>query len=474
MTLRDPNKDGRRSWWARPSGGAEVLRVAAPLVISSLSWTVMTFVDRMFLNHVSEAAMAAASIASAVWFMLICFPLGVCTYANTFVAQYDGARRHAIIGRIVWQAVWIALLFTPLMLLGIALAGPLFALADHTPEVTRQEITYFSILCVGAPAMLIAQAAASFYSGRGLTRVVMWTDAAFAILNVGLDYVWIFGYLGFPAWGVAGAAWATVLSLWLKAIMYLLLFLQRKHRGQFGTIRGLALDRHLCGRLLYFGGPSGLQMLLDVTGFTVFIMLIGRLSEVDSAATNMAFSISSLAFMPIYGLHLAISVLVGERLGEDRDDLAARSTITTLQLAWVYMLAISALYVFAPGVFLYGFYPDKEALTDQNSAVRQLAIVLLRYVAAYNLFDATAMVFAGAIKGAGDTVFVFFVSLVLAALLAAFSFLAVEVWELDILGCWTLIALWVLSAAATYFWRFRAGQWRRMRVIEPETAELAV
>jgi MATE family multidrug resistance protein len=123
---------------------------------------------------------------------------------------------------------------------------------------------------------------------------------------------------------------------------------------------------------------------------------------------------------------------------------------------------------------LYGFYPDKEALTDQNSAVRQLAIVLLRYVAAYNLFDATAMVFAGAIKGAGDTVFVFFVSLVLAALLAAFSFLAVEVWELDILGCWTLIALWVLSAAATYFWRFRAGQWRRMRVIEPETAELAV
>lgn len=475
MTLRDPNKDVQRSWWGRPSGGAEVLRVAAPLVISSLSWTVMTFVDRMFLNQVSEAAMAAANIASAVWFVLLCLPLGVCTYANTFIAQYDGARRQEIIGRIVWQAVWIALLFTPLMLLAIPLAGPLFALADHTPEVARYEVEYFSILCLGAPAMLIAQAAASFYSGRGQTKVVMWTDSAFALVNVALDYVWIFGYLGFPAWGVAGAAWATVLSLWLKAAAYLLLFLQRKHRGQFGTIRGLRLDLHLCGRLLYFGGPSGLQMLLDVTGFTVFLLLVGRLGDVDSAATNMAFSISSLAFMPIYGLHLAISILVGERLGEDRDDLAARSTYTTLQLAWLYMLGISALYVFAPGVFLYGFYPDAETLTDENkAAVRQLAIVLLRYVAAYNLFDAAAMVFAGAIKGAGDTAFVFRVSLVLAALLATFSYLAVEVWELNILGCWTLIATWVLAAAAIYAWRFRAGKWRQMRVIEPEVPELVV
>ena len=63
--------------------------------------------------------------------------------------------------------------------------------------------------------MLIGQAAASFYSGRGQTQVVMWTDAAFAILNVLLDYLWIFGYAGFPEWGVAGAAWATVVSMWL-------------------------------------------------------------------------------------------------------------------------------------------------------------------------------------------------------------------------------------------------------------------
>ena len=144
----------------------------------------------------------------------------------------------------------------------------------------RYEVEYFQILCVGAPAMLIAQAAASFYSGRGETWVVMWVDAAAAILNLVLDYLWIFGYAGFPEWGVAGAAWATVVSLWIKAVVYVLLPLQREHREQYGTLSGLRLDWQLLRRMLYYGGPSGFQMLLDVLGFTVFILLVGRLGAV--------------------------------------------------------------------------------------------------------------------------------------------------------------------------------------------------
>ena len=187
----------------------------------------------------------------------------------------------------------------------------------------------------------------------------------------------------------------------------------------------------------------------------------------------MAFSISSLAFMPIYGLHLAVSVLVGERLGENRDDLAARATYTTLQISWIYMLVISLLYVFVPGLFLYGFFPDQTELDAKQTAVMQMAALLLQFVAAYNLLDATQMIFVGAIKGAGDTQFVLRVSLVLAALLGLFSWLSVEVWELNVYGCWTLVVFWCLIAALTYVVRFWQGKWRQMRVIEmsrPETA----
>jgi MATE family multidrug resistance protein len=466
MTLSNANAPSNGSWWSRPSGGREVLRVAAPLVVSSLSWTIMTFVDRMFLNQVSGTAMAGAFSAGIAWFMLICLPLGVCSYANTFVAQYDGARQPEQIGRVVWQAIWIAIGFAPITLAAVPLAPPLFGLANHTPELYAAEVEYFQILCACAPAMLIAQAGASFYSGRGQTWVVMLVDAAAALLNLVLDYLWIFGYAGFPEWGLAGAAWATVVATWVKAAAYVALPLQRKHRVQYGTLSGLRLDAKLLRRILYYGGPSGLQMLLDVTGFTVFVLLIGRLGEVQSEATSIAFSISSLAFMPIYGLHLAVSVLVGERLGENRDDLAARATYTTMQISWMYMLAISLLYVLMPGLFLRGFFPDGASGSAQAAAVYATSALLLRFVATYNLLDATQMVFVGAIKGAGDTQFVLWVSLALAAMLAGFSWLSVEVWRLNVYGCWMLVVVWCLIAAAAYAVRFWQGKWRRIRVIE--------
>lgn len=459
------------SWWERPGGGREVLRVAAPLIVSSLSWTVMTFVDRMFLNWVSGTAMSAAFSSSVVWFAMICLPLGLCMYANTFVAQYHGAGQPEKIGLSLWQAVWIAIGFTPLVLAAIPLAPALFSLAKHGPEAYALEVEYFQILCWGAPGMFIAQAGAAFYAGRGETKVLMWVDALAALLNLVLDYFWIFGVAGFPAWGLAGAAWATVVATWIKAAVYLALPMQRQHRERYGTLREIRFDFELIGRMLYYGGPAGLQMLLDVTGFTVFVMLVGRLGGIERDASTMAFSISSVAFMPIWGLSNAASILVGQHLGENRDGLAARCTYTALWLAWGYMASMSMVYLFAPGVFLHGFAAHGAETATDSAAVYAMAIVLLRFVAAYNLLDATFMIFVGAIKGAGDTLFVLRVSLVLAFLLGGLSYMSIEVWELGIYGCWALLSGWVWIAALAFFLRFRQGKWRSMRVIEPRLGD---
>lgn len=457
---------GGESWWLRAGGGREVVRVSAPLVVSSLSWTIMTFVDRVMLSWVSGVAMAAAFTSSAAWFAMLSLPLGVCSYTNTFVAQYDGAGRARQIGRVYWQAVWVAVGFAPLILLAIPLAPTFFAWGRHSAEAYRGEVIFFQILCFGGPALVLAQSGSAFYSGRGQTWVVMVVDALAASLNLLLDYCWIFGNFGFPAWGIAGAASATAVSMWVKAIVYLLLPLQRKYRDRFGMLRGVAVDWELIRRILYYGGPSGLQMLLDVAGFTAFIMFVGRIGAVQVEATSMAFSVSTLAFMPIYGLHLGASVLVGEHLGENRDDRAARATLTTLQIAWVYMLGISALYVLVPGVFLNGFFVRGATNAGAKLVVEQMAATLLRFVAAYNLLDATQMVFVGALKGAGDTRFLLRVSLLMTGLLAGFSWLSVEVWRLSVYGCWILIVAWCWLAATTYMLRYRQGKWRQMRVID--------
>ena len=472
MTLEDPALSTGHTWWTRPSGAQEVLCVAAPLVVSSLSWTIMAFFDRMFLNWVSGAAMDASFTSSVAWFSILALPLGICAYANTFVAQYDGAGRHNRIGLAVWQAIWIATGFGILSLVLIPVAPIVFNVAGHSAETSAYEIQYFQIICLCGPGLLIAEASKSFYSGRGQTWVVMIVDAAVAIFELVLNYVWIFGYWGFPAMGLAGAAWSTVVGTCIKAIVYVALLLLRRHREQYGTLSGIRFDAALLRRIVYFGWPSGFQMLLDVVGFTVFIFMLGGLGDVAKQATSLAFSVSSLAFMPIYGLHIGVSILVGERLGESRDDLAARATLTTLQISWLYMAAISLLYAFVPDLFLLGFFRNGQITSAEQLAVRELTAALLLFVAAYNLLDATQMIYVGALKGAGDTQFLLRVSLVLATLLGSFSYLSVKVWRLNVYGCWTLVVFWCLIAAVTYAVRFRQGNWRHMRVIE-QTAIVA-
>jgi multidrug resistance protein, MATE family len=467
MTPNPPSLPiGADTWWSRPSGGREVLRVAAPLVVSSLSWTIMSFFDRMFLNWVSGAAMDASFTSSVAWFAFLALPLGICSYANTFVAQYDGAARYDRIGLVMWQAIWIGAALGTLSLVLIPLAPFLFSYFQHSPETAAHELQYFQIICLCGPCFLIAEASKCFYSGRGKTWVVMIVDAGVAVGELVLNYAWIFGLWGFPAMGLAGAAWSTVVGMLVKAIIYLVLPLQHTHREKFGTLAGMRFDAELMRRIVYFGWPGGFQMLLDVMGFTVFLFMMGGLGDVAKQATSLAFSVSSLAFMPIYGLHIAVSILVGEHLGENRDDLAARATTTTLQMSWLYMAGISLLYAFVPDLFLIGFFREGLTTSSVQVAVRELTAQLMLFVAGYNLLDATQMVYIGTLKGAGDTRFLLRVSLVLATLLASFSYLSVKVWKLGIYGCWTLIVFWCLIAAVTYFLRYRQGKWRSMRVIE--------
>lgn len=455
------------SWWRRPAGGREVMIVAMPLVVSSLSWTIMTFVDRMFLNSISETLMSASFTGSVVWFALICFPLGVCSYTNTFVSQYFGDDQPEEIGPSSWQGVWTAVLFTPLILVCIPLAPTIFSWADHTPEVTAHEVKYFQILCWGGPALLIAQAMSSLYGGRGETWVVMIVDASVSVVNLVLDYVWIFGYAGFPRGEIEGAGWATVTSMWLKVVIYVWLFLKQQNRLRFHS-HAYQLHWHRLKRLLYFGGPGGLQMLLDVSGFTVFIVMVGRLGSIEQDATSLAFSVNTVAFMPIFGMGMAAAILVGQHLGENRDDLAARATRTSLEVSLVYIGSISLLYVFTPDLFLLGFFNGEDILDANKEAIYNMSINLMLFVAGYSLLDAVQMIYVSALKGAGDTQFVLRASLVLAGIFALCSWLSVEVLRMSVYGCWTVISLWITLMGIVYWLRYRQGKWRSMRVIEQQ------
>ena len=232
-----------------------MVALALPLVISTMSFTVMTFIDRMFLTWYSIDAVAAAMPAGMLQFTLISFPLGVATYVNTFVAQYQGAGRLRKIGPVVWQGIWIGLAAIPLLMLTAPLARLYFQHAGHDPDVVAEEVTYYNVLIFGSGAIILAGTLSSFFTGRGATRVVMAVDSTAAALNAMLAGLWIFGLAGFPRGGIAGAGAATVCAEWFRVICYAAIMMRPRYRP-YRLASGWRWNAALLRRLWTFGAPA--------------------------------------------------------------------------------------------------------------------------------------------------------------------------------------------------------------------------
>lgn len=459
----------RENWWTRPCGGREVLVLAIPLIVSAACWTVMNFVDRMFLFHYSEKEMAAAMPSGLVHFSMICIPLGIASYLNTFVAQYHGTDRPKQIGVATWQGVWLGVLFTPFFLATIPLAPWFFHWIGHAPAMARYEVTYFQVMTFGAGGEVIGAALVSFFTGRGSTRIVLLVDLGAVLLNAVLAYAMIFGHWGLPAMGIAGAGWATVISLWVRVAIYAGLMAQPDLRREYHLVEGCRFDADLTWRLLRFGGPSGLQLFIEMGAFTIFILVLGTLGEQAMAATVLAFNVNSLGWVPMLGLGTAISTVVGQQLGADRPNLASRATWTAFWMSEAYLGLMAFLYVVKPDAFLILYSIDNKNPVEYQQ-IRDMVVVLLRFVAAYSLLDSCNLIFCSAIKGAGDTRFIFLVTIFVSPLPVVAGWVGIHYLGLGLYWCWVVVTVWMSSLALIYLFRYLEGKWRSMRVIEIESA----
>src|SRR5690606_24567603 len=149
---------------------------------------------------------------------------------------------------------------------------------------------------------------------------------------------------GFPAAGIEGAAWATVIALWAKVVVYAVLLAAPKYRALY-HFHVWRWDGELLGRMWRFGSPSGLQMFVEVSAFTLFLLLIGELGEEAMVVTTLAFSVNSVAFMPLLGMGIAVTTMVGQQIGHNRPDLAARATYSALRLGMGYSTLMALGYV---------------------------------------------------------------------------------------------------------------------------------
>ncbi|MBU1231111.1 MAG: MATE family efflux transporter [Proteobacteria bacterium] len=458
--------------WQGPGGYREALAIGAPLMVSMGSYTLMQFTDRVFLGRHSASEIAASVPAGIASFLFIGFFMGVASCVSVLVAQYAGACRPERVGPALWQGVWFSLAAAAI-LAGLAfLGGPIFAWAGHPAQVRALEADYFFVLTLGGGFMVLSTALSSYFSGLERTVPVMLVNLAGAALNIPLDYALIFGKWGAPELGIHGAALATVAGSAIICLFFFALILLSPEARLRHRIAALPRpEPEMLLRLLRIGLPAGVQFFLDILALTGFSLLVGRLGMVELSATNIAFSINSLTYLPVIGLSIAASILVGRSQGQKRPDIAQRATgnILRLSLGWMWMVGL--VFVLLPGPLLDLFetapglatLPGDPAFAD----IRRMGVVLLRYVALYSLIDGVSIVYFGALKGAGDTRFV-----MLTMLAASVGVLILPAWALVESGTggihapWLCLTAYIAALACAFALRFRGGHWRRIKVIE--------
>ena len=425
----------------------------------------------MFLSWHSPDALAAAMPASILSFTLISIFMGTAGYSNTFIAQYMGAKRPWRVGPSMWQGIYIALLGGMVIAMLSFAARPIFEFIGHDPSVRRLEIDYWRILTIGSIFPLLKMTVSSFFSGRGRTYPIMWANFASTLINIALNYCLIFGNLGCPSMGIIGAGISTVISEMCGLIILASLIFRPKHELLFKTISGFPIDKELLLRLLRYGAPNGIQFFLDIAAFSAFILIVGRIGASQLAATNIALNISMLGFMPMIGLGITVSVLVGQSLGSNRPDMADRSTISALQMSTVYMSSLAILFLALPDIFIYPFSAGADPF--EFEMIRSHAIVAVRFVGAWSLFDSVGIITSACLKGAGDTSYVMKTIAILSLILLVLpTYLAVEVLSLDLTTAWTIGIFYIVALGAAYGTRFRGGKWKSMRVIEREQSSI--
>ncbi len=445
----------------------ELLIVAVPLVISYTSSALMYVVDRVFLSWDSVESLAASLPAGVLHYNLAALGIGTVAYANAFVGQYEGAGQHQRVGPVLWQGVYVSIIGAALIALCVPLAPAIFDWFEHGEALLSLEIGYFRIMCLGTFPLLLGTTLACFFSGRGKTTVIMVVNILATLFNVALDYVLIFGKAGMPRMGIEGAALATVISFTAIALMYIVIMATRRDYLPYHLWTGRSFDPELFRRLLRFGLPSGFQQFLDIACFTVFIQLVGRLGTEQLSATSLVFNLNSLVFVPMIGLGTAVTVLVGHRIGEGRPQLAVRTTWLAAGLGLLYVTLFAALYLFAPQAILkpYGL-ADKESL-------RELVVGLLQLVAVYSFFDALAIVFSSAIRGAGDTRFAMVFSFSLGLILLVLpTYVASLYGQAGFYYAWYAVTTFIIALALGFIARFQQGRWMSMRIIEHTLPEL--
>lgn len=448
----------------RKGGMREMFAIAFPMVVSQTCDTVMVFTDRLFLSKLGPEQMNAAMAGGLASWVLITFFMGLIGYSTALVAQYYGAKKFEKCPIATGQSVLISFVAYPFILLFIPLANKIFGLIGFPADQLPPLKTYFSLVVFATIFGLLRTSFSSFFSGLGRTRIVMISALTAMLVNVVCNYILIFGHFGFPAMGIKGAAIGTMLGGFTGFMVLLIASVRISKELGFDPLSSLRYDKEVMKKLIHYGSPAGLEFFLNFLAFTIMVYVFQSHSPVTGTAATILFNWDMVSFVPLIGIEIGVTSLVGRYMGSHDPETAKKATYSGIKIGLIFSAFIFIAFVFFPEQLVYAFSPNEDNATF-NAAV-PLAVFMIQVASFYVLLEAILIAIIGTLRGAGDTHWAMRMSVSIHYVFVVILWLMLHQFNMSPREGWIAVVMIFFVFILVFYNRFRKGKWQDLKVVD--------
>ncbi len=448
----------------------ELFVIAAPIVLGMTSYTVMHMVDAYMVSKLGPTEIAAQGNGGMVAFVPMSIVMGLLGVINTYVSQHLGAKRLREAPKYGWAGLWMSVAAALVLMPYMLILPYAYRLMGHQGELLEMETAYGSILLGGAVFTLGARGVSHFFYGLHRPKVVLLATVTGNGINVFVNYILIFGALGFPKLGLPGAAIGTVVGTAVELAIPLAVFLGPRMNRELGTRAAWRPDWRAIRDVFKIGWPASLQFGNEMLCWMIFMTwLVGMFGELHNAMGWVALRYMHLSFMPAVGISFALTAIVGKYLGAGDPKTAEARAWLGVRVTVVYMGFCAALFVILRHQMI-SLFIDSDADPADAAEMLRIGSGLLICAAVFQVFDAVGITMSGALRGAGDTVWPGIAAAVTSwVCIVGLGIVMIAYFpQFESLGPWMGAAVYIIVLSLLLLWRFLAGPWRGMKLLRDE------
>lgn len=437
-----------------------LITLSVPIVLTNLLHSAYQLIDTFWVGRLGADAVAAVSLSFPIIFLMITLGGGFSIAGTILVSQYKGSKNQKQIDHVSAQTVALMLVVSALIsLLGYFISEPIISLMGAESSVAEPAVDYLKITFIGTVFMFGFFMFQSLMRGVGETKLPLYIVFTTVMMNLLLDPLFIMGWGPIPAFGVVGAAYATIFTQGVATAigMYILI---RGKQGIDLKLRNFKFDKALIKKMFFLGLPSSIEQSMKALGLIIISFLVAGFSTTVIASYGIGIRVLTFVIIPAFGLSMATSTLVGQNMGAGKPQRAESIGNKSSLVAFFLILFVSSvIFVFAEPITR-TFIPDDEA-------VIAMATLFVKFLCAAFPLISLQLNLNGIFTGSGNTKISMIFSIVaLWVFEFPLTYILSQKTELAETGIWMAVPIASFLTATVSFVYFKMGRWKNTKVIE--------